>query len=395
MRKSLFLLFAIVSVAGMIAFSGCDTDVKTYTVTFDANGGEGTMDTQLFTEDYEKALSANKFTREGYSFAGWNTMRDGTGTAYTDQQKIKVVADMTLYAQWNDTSVTTYTVTFDANGGIGEMAPQIFTIGTAQALTANAFTKENNWFAGWNTASDGQGTAYTDSQEITATENMTLYAQWKLSTGENNGHIWVDLDLPSGNMWATCNVGADAPEAAGNYYAWAETATKQTYTTENYPYIRLVVEGEDTLQKLTKYCSHGHFGYEGFSDELESLLAEDDAAAVNWGGQWKTPSEEDYQELIRNCTITTDTINNVVGLTFKGTNGNSIFMPAVRYYSDEGLVENVCGRYWTSTLATDISYTSPTCAMNCTFYLEYEYAEVYPWVRDCGLPVRAICTLSK
>ena len=87
MRKSLFLLFAIVSVAGMIAFSGCNTDVKTYTVTFDANGGEGTMDTQLFTEDYEKALSANKFTREGFSFAGWNTMRDGSGTSYTDQQK--------------------------------------------------------------------------------------------------------------------------------------------------------------------------------------------------------------------------------------------------------------------------------------------------------------------
>ena len=319
MKRSLFLLFAIVSVAGMIAFSGCNTDVTTYTVTFDANGGEGTMDTQLFTEDYEKALSANKFTREGFSFAGWNTMRDGTGTAYADQQKIKVVADMTLYAQWNEERPVTM----------------------------------------------------------------------------HNGHEYIDLGLPSGNLWATCNIGADVPEAAGNYYAWAETAPKQTYTTENYPYIRIVVEDEDTLRKLTKYCPYSDYGYEGFTDELASLLAEDDAAAVNWGGQWKTPSEEDYMELIENCTITTDTINNVVGLTFKGTNGNSIFMPAVRYYSDEGLADYVCGRYWTSTLATDISYTDPICAMNCTFYLENEYADVYPWVRDCGLPVRAICKISE
>lgn len=319
MKRSLFLLFAIVSVAGMIAFSGCDTNVTTYTVTFDANGGEGTMDTQLFTEDYEKALSANKFTREGYSFAGWNTMRDGTGTAYTDQQKIKVVADMTLYAQWKEERPVTM----------------------------------------------------------------------------HNGHEYIDLGLPSGNMWATCNIGADAPEAAGNYYAWAETAPKQTYTTENYPYIRLVVEGEDTLRKLTKYCSHSAYGFEDFSDNLTSLIAEDDAAAVNWGGQWKTPSEEDYNELFENCTITTDTINNVVGLTFKATNGNSIFMPAVRYYSDEGLADYACGCYWTSTLATDISSTDPTCAFHCSLRPEYEYAEVYPWSRECGMPVRAICNISE
>lgn len=313
MKRSLFLLFAIVSVAGMIAFSGCDTNATTYTVTFDANGGEGTMDTQLFTEDYEKALSANKFTREGYSFAGWNTMPDGTGTAYTDQQKIKVDADMTLYAQW-----------------------------------------------------------------------ATMH----------NGHEYIDLGLPSGNLWATCNIGADAPEAAGNYYAWGETAPKRTYTDENYSYIRLVIEDEDTLTRLTKYCPYNDYGYNGFTDELKSLLAEDDAAAVNWGGQWKTPSEDDFNELIENCTVTTDTINNVVGFTFKATNGNSIFMPVARYYS-ESLSEYAWGHYWTNTLATDISYTDPTCAFHCSLRPEYEYAEVYPWSRECGMPVRAICNISK
>ncbi|MBR4582494.1 MAG: hypothetical protein IKO34_01640 [Bacteroidales bacterium] len=85
----------------------------------------------------------------------------------------------------------------------------------------------------------------------------------------------------------------------------------------------------------------------------------------------------------------------MVGLTFKATNGNSIFMPAVRYYSDDGLADYACGYYWSSTLATDISYTDPTCAMMCRLYLEYDVADVMPWSRDCGLPVRAICTLSE
>jgi uncharacterized repeat protein (TIGR02543 family) len=487
MKRSLFLLFAIVSVAGMIAFSGCDTNVTTYTVTFDANGGTGVMEPQTFTGSVNKALTLNKFTREGYGFAEWNTIPDGTGVRYMDGQEISASNDMTLYAQWtadsilhpSDTTGNTFVVTFDANGGTGSMQPQTFTKDVAQALTLNAFTRENysfycwdtvpdgaglyldgqeitvtsdmtlyaKWtedtpgpvsvvvtfnanggtgtmqpqtfqsgvrqeltanaftregytFVKWNTIADGSGLHYYDEQDIVIYESMTLYAQWSSNggtqgEGQLNGHAYIDLGLPSGNMWATCNIGADVPEAAGNYYAWAETAPKQTYTTENYPYIRIVVEGEDTLRKLTKYCPYSAYGYEGFTDELASLLAEDDAAAVNWGGQWKTPSEDDYLELIENCTITTDTINNVVGLTFKGTNGNSIFMPAVRYYSDEGLADYVCGRYWTSTLATDISYTDPVCAMNCTFYLENEYATVYPWVRDCGLPVRAICNISK
>ena len=151
--------------------------------------------------------------------------------------------------------------------------------------------------------------------------------------------------------------------------------------------MRMVEEEGETYTKLTKYCPYSDYGYEGFTDELASLLAEDDAAAVNWGGQWKTPSEEDYNELFENCTITTDTINNVVGLTFKATNGNSIFMPAVRYYSDDGLADYACGYYWSSTLATDISYTDPTCAMMCRLYLEYDVADVMLWSRDCGLPV--------
>ena len=173
MKKFYLMIFAIVTLAGMLAISGCKKK-ETYTVTFNPNGGTGTMSAQTFTEGEAQALTRNAFTYDGYTFSGWNTVQGGSGASYSDQQTITATADMTLYAQWtsNGTNPTpgptpsnTVTVTFDANGGTGEMAPQTFTVGTAQALTANAFTKENNWFTGWNTAIDGQGTAYTDSQE--------------------------------------------------------------------------------------------------------------------------------------------------------------------------------------------------------------------------------------
>lgn len=126
-----------------MVISGCKKK-ETYTVTFNANGGIGTMTEQTFTEGEAQVLSRNVFTYEGFTFGGWNTLSDGSGASYTDGQTITATADMILYAQWtsNGTNPTpqpgnTVTVTFDANGGTGEMTPQTFTIGTPQALSAN------------------------------------------------------------------------------------------------------------------------------------------------------------------------------------------------------------------------------------------------------------------
>ena len=99
MKKNLFLLFAIVSVVGMMAISGCKK-TETYTVTFNANGGAGTMEAQTFTEGEAQALTRNAFTYDSYTFTGWNTVQGGSGASYTDGQTITATADMTLYAQW-------------------------------------------------------------------------------------------------------------------------------------------------------------------------------------------------------------------------------------------------------------------------------------------------------
>ena len=82
-----------------MAISGCKK-TETYTVTFNANGGTGTMEAQTFTEGEAQALTRNAFTYEGYTFTGWNTVQGGSGASYTDGQTITATADMTLYAQW-------------------------------------------------------------------------------------------------------------------------------------------------------------------------------------------------------------------------------------------------------------------------------------------------------
>ena len=142
------------------------------TVTFDANGGTGSMASQ--SSAVATRLEPNSFTREDYDFAGWNTRADGTGTAYADGALFPFAADTTLYAQWKALT----TVTFDANGGTGSMAQQ--KSGVAEALNVNTFTREGYDFTGWNTSADGTGTAYADKATFPFSSNTTLYAQWVL-----------------------------------------------------------------------------------------------------------------------------------------------------------------------------------------------------------------------
>ena len=191
-----------------------------YTITFNANGGSGSMSSKTVSAGYSVSLPANTFTRSGYEFVGWNTNADGYGVSYTNGQNITPSGNITLYAQWKKKDVY-YTITFNSNGGSGSMSSKTVRAGSSFYLPINTLTRSGYEFVGWNTNSYGTGTSYTDGQYITPTGNIILYAQWKDNlTGIANGHVWVDLGLPSGTLWATCNVGASKPEYYGDYFAW-------------------------------------------------------------------------------------------------------------------------------------------------------------------------------
>lgn len=146
-----------------------------FTVTFDANGGMGTAEPQTLGYGDTVDLNAVGFTRDGYKLTGWNTKADGSGKAYSVDDKVKVAADMTLYAQW---TVNTRTISFNANGGTGAMKEQSAEYGAEIRLTYCAFQKSGYAFSGWNTAADGSGESYDDGGQITVTSDVTLYAQW-------------------------------------------------------------------------------------------------------------------------------------------------------------------------------------------------------------------------
>ena len=171
--------------------------------------------------------------------------------------------------------------------------------------------------------------------------------------GTYNGHAYVDLGLPSGTLWATCNIGADTPEDYGDYFAWGETQPKNYYDWSSYQYCM------GRTNKLTRYCNRSNRGYNGFTDNLTILQFGDDAATMNWGHDWRTPTRGLWEELVDNTTSKWITRNDVFGRVFYG-NGQSLFLPAAGYrWYDEidsvGYYVGYSGYYWSSSLNANSS----------------------------------------
>ena len=185
-----------------------------------------------------------------------------------------------------------------------------------------------------------------------------------------NGREWVDLGLPSGTLWATMNVGANAPEELGNYFAWGETAQKnddEFYWWGNYLFGRDFDQYSGSVY-LTKYCTDSSYGRNGFTDGLTELLPEDDAATVNWDSFWQLPSSGQLGELFDEEYTWAEEVtqNGVNGLLITSkSNGKSIFLPAagMHYVQSYNVVmDGRRGYYWSRSLGT-----SPNLAWSIVF----------------------------
>lgn len=198
--------------------------------------------------------------------------------------------------------------------------------------------------------------------------------------GSWGSHDYVNLGLPSGTLWATCNVGADILEDYGDYFAWGETQPKDWYGWSTYQYCM----GSGDM--LTKYCNNSDFGYNGFTDNLTILQPSDDAATANWGNGWRMPTKEEWQELYQNTTHTWTTQNGVNGRSFTASNGNSLFLLASGYRWDGELnLAGSNGRYWSSSLYS----VSPLHAWGLYFNSGNAYVDGYGG-RLYGFSVRPV-----
>lgn len=214
-----------------------------------------------------------------------------------------------------------FTVTYDPNGGEGVMEKDTFYYGYADTLSACEFEREGHFFIAWNTSPNGTGASYEEGYSLNIDRNIILYAQWETYT-------YVDLGLSV--KWATTNVGAVSPEDYGDYFAWGEVEPKTRYYKSDYLY----VANSTTLPLIN------------------------DAARVNWGGNWRMPTKDEIIELCEQCTWTWTILNGVNGYKVTSKqNGKSIFLPAAGYRYDTLFGEvGSRGRYWSSSLSTDVSY---------------------------------------
>ncbi len=274
------------------------------------------------------------------------TLNSGT----TAQLSVTVTPSDALNASVAWTSSNESVATVDASGLVTAVA------GGSCTITA--------------TATDGSGISTTCTVVVRTVHNPNDY---------------VDLGLPSGTLWATCNVGADSPESYGDYFAWGETSphSDNQYSWNSYKWCN------GSYNTMTKYCTKSSYGC--FIDYKTELDLEDDAAYMNWGSAWRMPSEAQYEELINSdyTTTTCTTQNGVYGLLItskkEGYTDNSIFLPAAGS-RDNSSLDGVgsYGLYWSRSL-----YEIGPCS---AWYLNFNssYVRTYDGNRYYGRSVRPV-----
>ena len=161
-------------------------------------------------------------------------------------------------------------------------------------------------------------------------------AQVKYSSDTISASDVVDLGLPSGTIWSISNIGAVKPEDYGYYFAWGETREKVSYDKSTYKWF------DSNSKSFSKYIPN---------NDYRVLDSRDDAATVNWGDDWRTPTDEEINELIDFCQYSWTEINGVKGARFTGANGNSIFFPAAGFSIGSGVSgADSYGYYWSSSV---------------------------------------------
>ena len=240
------------------------------------------------------------------------------------------------------------------------------TIEHGSTVTVVATPDEGYELDGWYV--DGNETPGSTDVEYTFTVSEDVAFTARFEKAKINGHEYVDLGLPSGLKWATCNVGATKPEGYGGYYAWGETEEKEDYCWETYEWCN------GSSSTMTKYCTHSNYGT---VDNKTVLDLEDDVAHVKWGGSWRMPTAEELLELIDNCAWMWTTLNGVKGcrLTSK-INGNTIFFPAAGdfYLGTEIYNVGLHGGYWTSTIRDDLNSSAYGLIFANTAFIKRDYS---------------------
>ena len=231
-------------------------------------------------------------------------------------------------------------------------------------------------------------TAMANAQPVAAKD---ILGYQKNESGATNDAT-VDLGLPSGNLWTTCNIGAANPWDYGDYYAWGETVSKYNYSWDTYKY-------GTSHDALTKYCNNSSYGKNGFTDAISMLEASDDIATVKLGANFHIPTEDEWRELFNDDYADRNWTEDYNGTGVKGlivykkkasrtystTTDTHIFLPAAGFRDGyEIYTTNTYGYYWLPSLDTEYDSDANFIFINPE---SIDWTQAY---RYYGLSVRAV-----
>ena len=392
--------------------TGYRVDEDTWDETWSGNYWTSSLYTDPYSEDEpESSKAAYEFCfNKSNSSAFFNYANRSQGNRVravigTDNLAIDVTG-VTL----DKTSLTIY------EGGTAKL--------TATVKPSNASNKEVMWSSS-NSAVvrvDQQGnvqaakagkvtiTVTTFEGKFKATCSVTVKQR---PDGDENGHEFVDLGLPSGLKWATCNIGANFPWHYGSFYAWGETSSKNYYGWDNYLWIK---EGETDWPYINKYTFEDHLLRDGYPfllwyDEDGNFIGDgkttfadynytDDAARQRWGGGWRTPEKADFEELAKYATsVFVDDYNGtgVSGTLFTSKiNSSVLFFPAAGWQDGAEISHSGSrGCYWASSLNTDgvtgALWTLKSSYAHCVLLMTDSSMMPFYQYRNCGLSIRPVC----
>lgn len=202
--------------------------------------------------------------------------------------------------------------------------------------------------------------------------------QWNHIKNDGNDHYYIDLGLPSGTLWAVYNIGANAENESGDYFAWGEVDSKQEFRWTNYCH----AESEDNTYTIKKYCQDTELGK---IDNISTLTPSDDVATVRWGEHWSLPTKEQVNELL-SCVHETVCKRGINSHRFKGPNGAKLYKPYTgAIVSSRILYQDSSGFTWTKDLGN-----MGNMGHCLAYHNGIPMTEWSQFTRSSGMPVRAV-----
>ena len=335
------------------------TASSSYTINVSSNPTEGGTVTGGGIYEQGQSCTIQATPNPGYTFVNWT--KDEEVVSSNASFTFTVTDNASYVANFNSNSyeITVATYPIDAGTVTGGGTYQ-----QGQSCTVQATANTDYIFSNW--TENGSVVSTNATYTFTVGADRILVANF-IFIGDDD-HTYVDLGLPSGTLWATCNVGANSPEEFGDYFAWGETQPKDTCNWSTYQFYNGV--------GLTKYTG---------DDGLTTLLPEDDAATANWGANWRMPTRLEWQELINNTTVTWTQQGGVNGRLFTAQNGNTLFLPATGCFTGSNIYYVGSGGYcWSSSLCME----DPT--LTWTFLFATDYYMIYCYGRAYGRSVRPV-----